>query len=150
IIAMDADEPRRRRIYAEARQHLEEGLRLATEPRVRRALLGALARATAGLGELDLAEKLARQTVRSSAEANWLWGVCAGQWVLADVCRQRGEPLRARQLLLDAAQLAETIRDPILLQAIGLDLAAVARQLIDPATEVAALRHVVAAAQRSA
>lgn len=150
IIATDADEPRRRSIYAEARQHLEEGLRLATEPRVRRALLGALARSTAGLGELDLAEKLAMQTVHSSTEANWFWGICAGQWVLADVCRQRGNPLRARALLLDAAQLAETVRDPILLQAIGLDLAAVARQLLDPATEVAALRHVVAAAQRSA
>jgi diguanylate cyclase (GGDEF)-like protein len=150
IIAMDTDEPRRRRIYAEARQHLDEGLRLATEPRVRRGLLGALARSTAGLGELDLAEKIAIQTVQSSTEANWYWGICVGKWVLADVCRQRGQPLRARQLLLDAARLAETIRDTILLQAIGLDLASVARQLVDPATEVAALRHVVAAAQRSA
>jgi len=150
IIAMDAEKPRQRRIYTEARQHLEEGLRLATEPRVRRALLGALARSTAGLGELELAEKLAEQTVRSSTEAGWYWGICVGQWVLADVHRQHGQPLRTRELLLDAARLAEMIRDPILLQAIGLDLAAVARQLVDPATEVAALRHVVAAAQRSA
>ena len=150
IIAMDADPPHRRRVFGEAKQYLEEGLRLATEPRVQRALLGALARSTAGLGELDAAERLAVQTIRTSSEAGWHWGVCVGHWVLADVCRQRDNPVRARELLLDAAQLAETIRDPILLQAIGLDLAAVARKLVDPATEVAALRHVVAAAQRSA
>jgi two-component system cell cycle response regulator len=56
----------------------------------------------------------------------------------------------ARDLLLEAAQIAEHIRDPIILQAVGLDLAAVARQLVDPATEVAALRYVVDAARRSA
>lgn len=149
IIAMDAEQPDRQRLFTEARKHLEEGLRLVTEPRVRRALLGALSRSAAGLGELDLAEELAEQTIASSAEANWHWGVCVGQWVLADVCRQRDDPERARELLLEAARLAETIRDPIVLQAVGLDLAAVARQLVDPATEVAALRHVVAAAQRS-
>jgi two-component system, cell cycle response regulator len=149
IIAMDADHPHRRTLFGEAKRHLEEGLQLATEPRVRRALLGALARSCAGLAELDRAEELAEQTVRSSSEAQWQWGVCVGQWVLADVCRQRGHSTRSRELLLEAARLAEKIRDPIILQAIGLDLAAVARQLVDPATEVAALRYVVAAARRT-
>lgn len=149
IIATDVDEPQRRELYEEARQRLQEGLELVADPRVHRSLLGALARSLAGLGELEQAEELAARTVELSDGVDFGWGMCVGLWVLAAVRRQQHKPAQARELLLRAAQAAELVDDTTHMQYVGLDLAAVGRELGDPATEVAALRYVLAASQRS-
>ena len=149
LIAADADLAHRRELFTEARGHLEEGLTLVSEPRIHRSLLGALARSMAGLGELDGAEELAVRTVELSEQTDFGWGGCVGRWVLAAVRRQQGEPAAARSLLLAAAKAAEQVEDTALMQFVGMDLAEVGRQLGDPATEVAALRYVLAASHRS-
>jgi len=149
LIAADADPANRRDYFAEARTHLEEGLTLVREPRTHRSLLGALARALAGLGEFERAQELAIRTIELSRETGYGWGVCVGLWVLAAVRRQQGDPAQSKALLLQAAQAAERIEDTALMQSVGMDLAEVGRQLGDPATEVAALRYVLAASQRS-
>ncbi len=149
ILATDAEEPQRRELYEEARRRLEEGLELVSDPRIHRSLLGALARAMAGLGELEQAEELATRTIELSDAADFGWGTCIGLWVLAAVRRQQNEPAQARALLLRAAQAAELVEDTTHMQYVGMDLAAVGRELGDPATEVAALRYVLAASQRS-
>jgi diguanylate cyclase (GGDEF)-like protein len=149
LIAMDADPGHRREVFAEARQHLEEALTLANDPRVHRSLLGTLARSLAGLGELDRAEELALRTIELSEQVEYGWGACVGRWVLSTVCRQRGSLLEARQQLLAAAQAAERVEDTALMQFVGMDLAEVGRELGDAPTEVAALRYVLAASHRS-
>lgn len=149
LIAADADPDQRRQHFEEARGHLEEGLTLVTEPRIRRSLLGALARALSGLGELDRAEELANQTLKLSREIDFGWGMCIGLWVLGGVRRQQGTFAEARDLLLRAAQAAEEVDDTALMTFVGMDLAEVGRQLGDAATEVAALRYVLAATNHS-
>jgi diguanylate cyclase (GGDEF)-like protein len=76
--------------------------------------------------------------------------VCIGLWVLATVRRQQDAADQARDLLLRAAQAAERVEDTALMQFVGMDLAEVGRQLGDAATEVAALRYVLAATNHSA
>lgn len=149
LIAQDAEPGQRPQLFDEARMHLEEGLSLVGEPRTHRSLLGALARAMAGLGQYERARELAVSTIELSLRVDYSWGVCVGQWVLAAVHRQQGDPVRARQLLLQAAQAAERIEDPALMRFVGMDLAEVGREVGDPATEVAALRYVLAASHRS-
>jgi two-component system, cell cycle response regulator len=153
LIAADAEPQYRRQHFEEARGHLEEGLRLVTDPRTHRSLTGALARALAGLGELDRAEELAAQTLKLSEENDFGWGVCIGLWVLGTVRRQQedaGLLDEARDLLLRAAQAAERVEDTALMQFVGMDLAEVGRRLGDAATEVAALRYVLAATKHAA
>jgi two-component system, cell cycle response regulator len=149
ILATDADEPQRTQLFDEARQQLSEGLELVTDGRIHRSLLGALARTMAGLGELERAEELATRTIELSEGVDFGWGMCIGLWVLAAVRRQQHEPAAARALLLRAAHAAERVDDTTHMQYVGLDLAAVGRELGDPATEVAALRYVLAASRRS-
>jgi two-component system, cell cycle response regulator len=149
LIAPDADPTHRRELFKQARHHLEEGLTLVTESRVHRSLLGALARSMAGLGELERAEELATRTIELSREIGYGWGICIGLWVLAAVRRQQNQPTQARSLLLQAAEAAEQVDDAALIQFVGMDLAEIGRELGDPATEVAALRYVLAACHRS-
>ncbi|HEY0636359.1 MAG TPA: GGDEF domain-containing protein [Pseudonocardiaceae bacterium] len=146
IIAADSDEPEP--LFREALGHLEEGLTLVRDPRIHRSLLGALANALAGLGELGRAEEVATRTLELSEEADFGWGVCVGLWVLAAVRRRRGRAAEARELLLRAAEVAEHMADSMHMRSVGMELAAVGRELGDPATEVAALRYVLAAVQR--
>ena len=149
LIAMDTEPAHRRELFHEAKGHLEEALTLASEPRVYRSLLGTLARSLAGLGELQRAEELALRTIKLSEEVDYGWGACVGRWVLSAVHRQQGSLAQARAELLEAAQAAERVEDTALMQFVGMDLAAVGRDLGDAATEVAALRYVLAASQRS-
>ena len=149
LIAMDADPAHRRELFGEARGHLEEAITLASEPRVYRSLLGTLARSLAGLGELDRAEELALRTIELSEQVDYGWGACVGRWVLSAVRRQQGSLPEARSQLLAAAKAAERVEDTALMQFVGMDLAEVGRELGDAATEVAALRYVLAASHRS-
>jgi diguanylate cyclase (GGDEF)-like protein len=149
LIAMDAGPRHRREHFAEARTHLEEALTLAREPRIYRSLLGTLARSLAGLGELDRAEELAVRTIELSEQVGYGWGACVGRWVLSIVRRQQGALPEARRHLLEAAKAAERVEDTALIQFVGMDLAEVGRDLGDTATEVAALRYVLAASNRS-
>jgi diguanylate cyclase (GGDEF)-like protein len=149
LIAMDTGPGHRRELFDEAKGHLEEALGLASEPRVYRSLLGTLARSLAGLGELERAEELALHTIELSEQVDYGWGACVGRWVLSAVHRQRDSLPQARVLLLAAAEAAERVEDTALMQFVGMDLAAVGRDLGDAATEVAALRYVLAASQRS-
>lgn len=149
LIAMDAGPRHQREHFAEARTHLEEALTLVQEPRVHHSLLGTLSRSLAGLGELDRAEQLAVRTIELSEQVDYGWGACVGRWALSTVRRQQGSLPEARSQLLEAAKAAERVNDTALMQFVGMDLAEVGRDLGDTATEVAALRYALAAANRS-
>jgi two-component system cell cycle response regulator len=149
MIAMDAEPEQRRALFEEARRHLEEGLSLARDPRVQRSLLGALGRSLAGLGELELAREVGQQTIELSEQANFGWGLCIGRWVLAEVYRQQNFPQLARDMLRRAAEAAEQIEDTELMRFVGMDLAAISRQLGDADTELAAMNYLLAASHRS-
>lgn len=131
--------------FEEARQCLAEGLPLASDDHMTRALLGAYSRSLAGVGELWQAELHADETVRRALVADDKWALAVGNWVLAVVHRERGDLLRARTLGSRAVTAAESINDPSLLLRFSQDLADICAGLGDPVGEAAALRCSVAA-----
>lgn len=150
LVAGDTEEvTTRRALFDEARACLEEGLDLVTDARMHRSLLGSLARSLVGLDELDRAAELAQRTVELSRAAEHGWGLSVGLWVLGMVHRKRGETARARALLVESIAAAESMEDMSLMRVVGLELAAVGRQLRDAQTEVEALRTVIAADRAS-
>jgi diguanylate cyclase (GGDEF)-like protein len=136
------------RTFAEAATLLERGLTLAPHGRVRRALLGAYARALAGTGQLERSEQIAIASRTAAGEAEDRWGVAVGNWVLAAVRRNQGELVQARTLASRAVADAELIRDYNLLLRFSLDLADVCAELGDQVGEATALRRSVTASQQ--
>src|SRR5690606_30282831 len=110
-------------IFEEARGHLREGLELAKDEQMRRALLAAYSRSLAGVGELEQAEENARETLRQAQEANDKWAAAVAGWVLAVVRREQGDLVQARTLASRAVAASESINDPSLLLRFSLDLA---------------------------
>jgi two-component system cell cycle response regulator len=132
-------------IFEEARGHLQEGLGVVEDETLRRALLGAYSRSLAGVGELDLAEKVATETVELSTEADDKWGLAVGNWVLATVRQEQGRLADARVLASRSVTAAELINDTSLLLRFSLDLADICARMSDPIGEAHALRRSVAA-----
>ncbi|KAA2252169.1 GGDEF domain-containing protein [Solihabitans fulvus] len=132
-------------IFDEARGYLQEGLGCVNDEGMRRALMGAYSRSLAGIGELELAERTAARTMELSEETNDRWGISVANWVLAVVCRERGDLVTARTLASRAVTEAERINDTSLLLRFSLDLADVCARVGDPVGEAAALRRSVAA-----
>ncbi|MBW4719074.1 diguanylate cyclase [Saccharothrix obliqua] len=132
-------------IFAEARDHLREGLALTRDPQLHRALLGACGRSLAGVGDLPAADEAASETLRQAVEAHDRWAEAVANWVLAVVRRERAELAGARTLASRAVAAAEAINDTSLLLRFSLDLADICARMNDPVGESAALRRSVAA-----
>jgi diguanylate cyclase (GGDEF)-like protein len=139
-----------RAAFEEARTVLAEGLGLAAEPRMHRALLGAYGRSLAGLGELAAAAEAGRQVLRLGVRADDLWAIAVGQWVLAMVHQARGELPQARTMAARSVTNAELIADTSLLLRFSTDLADICAELEDPVGEAVALRRSVSAARKAA
>lgn len=136
--------------FEEARSVLAEGLGLGAEPRTHRALLGAYGRSLAGLGELAAAAEAGRQVQRLGKQAEDLWSIAVGEWVLAIVHQARGELVEARTQAARSVANAERIQDTSLMLRFSTDLADICAELDDPVGEAAALRCSVAAARKGA
>lgn len=137
--------------FEEARAVLAEGLGITgVEPRLYRSLLGAYGRSLAGLGELAAAAEAGRQVLRQGTAVEDKWAISVGEWVLAIVCRERGNLVEARTHAARAVTNAEDIADPSLLLRFSTDLADICVLLDDPVGESAALRRSVAAARKAA
>ncbi|QQQ77032.1 GGDEF domain-containing protein [Saccharothrix sp. 6-C] len=134
-------------IFEEARGYLREGLDLAEEKHMRRALLAAYSRSLAGVGELDQAEEHAQEALRQAEGAGDKWASAVACWVLAVVRREQGDLVRARTLASRAVAASESINDPSLLLRFSLDLADICAEMGDHVGEATALRCSVAASR---
>lgn len=132
-------------IFAEARDHLREGLDVTSDPQMRLALMGAYSRSLAGVGDLAAAEEVAGRTLRQATEVGDKWALAVADWVLAVVHRDRDDLVEARTLASRAVAAAEAINDTSLLLRFSLDLADICARMNDPVGEAAALRCSVAA-----
>jgi len=148
-LASEVDAHSAAAVYAEARDALAEGRMFSPTPRVDRALRLALARAQAGLGELDRAEELASGALADAQAAGSRWATGVAYWVLGTAALARGNVARAHELLTRSLAEVEQIQDAALMQRIGLDLAAVSRRRGDAAAEAQALRALLTAAHKS-
>ncbi len=147
--AVDAPEETARQIFGEAAVLLEQGLELISEGYVHRALLGAYSRSLAGIGELDQAEKTAKQAGELARGAEDWWGQAVSHWVLAMVQRARGDLAEARTLAARAVAEAEKINDTSLLFRFSLDLADVCNSLGDAVGEAEALRRSLTSSRKA-
>ncbi|ONI86281.1 GGDEF domain-containing protein [Saccharothrix sp. ALI-22-I] len=143
--AISAPPDEAREIFEEARVCLKEGLELAEEEQMRRALMAAYSRALAGVGELEQAEETAAETLRQARDADDKWSLAGANWVLAGVRRMQGRLVEARTLASRAVAAAEAINDASLLLRYSLDLADICAEMDDHVGEAAALRCSVAA-----
>ncbi|GAB2989301.1 GGDEF domain-containing protein [Saccharothrix stipae] len=145
--AISSDPERAPAIFEEARGYLKEGLELADDEQMRRALLAAYSRSLAGVGELEQAEENAQETLRQAQEAGDKWAMAVANWVLAVVRREQGDLVRARTLASRAVAASESINDPSLLLRFSLDLADICAEMGDHVGEATALRCSVAASR---
>jgi two-component system, cell cycle response regulator len=137
-------------IFEEARGYLKEGLGLARDEQMRRALMAAYSRSLAGVGELEQAEENAQETLRQARDAGDKWASAVAGWVLAVVRREQGDLVPARTLASRAVAAAEAINDPSLLLRFSLDLADICAEMGDHVGEATALRCSVAAGKTAA
>ncbi|MEV1117649.1 diguanylate cyclase [Actinosynnema sp. NPDC049800] len=145
--AISSPPERARAIFEEARGYLKEGLDLAEEKQMRRALLAAYSRSLAGVGELGQAEENAQEALRQAQEAGDKWASAVAGWVLAVVRREQGDLVSARTLASRAVAASESINDPSLLLRFSLDLADICAEMGDHVGEATALRCSVAASR---
>ncbi|MFD5829220.1 diguanylate cyclase [Lentzea sp. NPDC060358] len=134
-------------IFEEALAYLDEGLGVVKDERNRRALLGAYGRSLAGVGQLEKAEETGEETLRLSRDADDLWGVSVGNWVLAVVHREQGILDEARTFAARAVTNAERINDTSLLLRFSTELADICHSLGDSVGEAVALRRSMQAAR---
>ncbi|WP_112270443.1 tetratricopeptide repeat-containing diguanylate cyclase [Lentzea terrae] len=134
-------------IFEEALAYLDEGLGLVKEEVMRRALMGAYARSLAGVGQLEKAEETGAETLRLSLDADDLWGISVGNWVLAVVRREQGDLDEARTLASRAVCNAERINDTSLLLRFSTELADICHALGDSVGEAEALRRSMTASK---
>ncbi|MCG8924142.1 diguanylate cyclase [Lentzea sp. CC55] len=127
-------------IFEEALAYLDEGLGIVKDEGHRRALLGACGRSLAGVGQLDKAEEMGEETLRLSLDAEDLWGISVGNWVLSVVRREQGDLDEARTLASHAVTHAERINDTSLLLRFSTELADICQALGDAQGEAEALR----------
>ncbi|WP_329787906.1 diguanylate cyclase [Lentzea sp. DG1S-22] len=127
-------------IFEEALAYLDEGLGIVKDEGHRRALLGACGRSLAGVGQLDKAEEMGEETLRLSLDAEDLWGISVGNWVLSVVRREQGDLDEARTLASQAVTHAERINDTSLLLRFSTELADICQALGDAQGEAEALR----------
>ncbi|WP_425565029.1 GGDEF domain-containing protein [Saccharopolyspora taberi] len=130
-----------------ARALFEESRALTGPGQVYRSALAGGARAHAGVGEHETAERLAAEALRLSTPAEDLFSASVANWVLAVVRREQHELPEARTYASRALDRAETIRDTQLMMQFSLDLAAICDELSDPVGESAALRRTVSASR---
>ncbi|USX49457.1 diguanylate cyclase [Lentzea sp. HUAS12] len=128
-------------IFEEALAYLDEGLGIVKDEMHHRALLGACGRSLAGVGQLDKAEELGEETLRLSLDADDLWGISVGNWVLSVVRREQDDLDEARTLASRAVTNAERINDTSLLLRFSTELADICHALGDSVGEAAALRR---------
>jgi diguanylate cyclase (GGDEF)-like protein len=134
-------------IFEEALAYLDEGLGIVKDELHRRALLGACGRSLAGVGQLDKAEEMGEETLRLSLDADDLWGISVGNWVLAVVRREQDDLDEARTLASRAVTNAERINDTSLLLRFSTELADICHALGDAQGEAEALRRSMAASR---
>ncbi|GGN27191.1 hypothetical protein GCM10011609_82370 [Lentzea pudingi] len=134
-------------IFEEALAYLDEGLGIVKDEVHRRALLGACGRSLAGVGQLDKAEEMGEETLRLSLDADDLWGISVGNWVLAVVRREQDDFDEARTLASRAVTSAERINDTSLLLRFSTELADICHALGDAEGEAEALRRSMAASR---
>jgi diguanylate cyclase (GGDEF)-like protein len=147
--AIEGPDEQKQAVFEEARAALAEGLALGPEPRLYRALLGAYGRSLAGLGELAASAEAGRQVLHLGTQSNDGWSIAVGEWVLAIVCRARGQLVAARTHGARSVTNAEQIGDTSLQLRFSQDLADVCAELDDPVGEAEALRRSVAASRKS-
>lgn len=131
--------------FAEARKLYEEALELVDVGYMRDALLSGCARALAGLGETEEAERKAFEALRLSNQENDWSSASVATWVLAGLRREQGRLEEARTFASRAVRGAERTRDSGLLMRFSLDLSGICRELGDFVGESEALRRTVAA-----
>jgi diguanylate cyclase (GGDEF)-like protein len=143
--ALDASPAEAESMFAEARDHLAEGLTLDCADRTRRTLLAAHSAALAGSGEFEAGEQAALATIRAGSSDGDRWSMAVGNWVLATIRRHEGALVEARTHASNAVRQAELINDTSLLQRFSADLADICADLNDYAGEATALRRNVIA-----
>jgi diguanylate cyclase (GGDEF)-like protein len=143
--ALDGPPAHAQPTFAEAREHLAEGLTLHCAEHVRRALLGAYGAAMVGCGELEAGERAARDALKAAQPVGDRWGTAVGNWVLCMIRRRQGSLVEARTYASNALRQAELINDTLLLQRLSADLADICAELNDFAGEATALRRNVSA-----
>lgn len=130
---------------ATVRELCEEGLALASPGQTRRRLLNASTAALVGLDELDEAECRAEQAMEASEGAGDLYCLSYANCVFAQI-RWRQDRLHEARTFAGRA-VAQVLRtgEVRLLSLWAQTLAAICRELDDPAGEAAALRHAITA-----
>ncbi|MCI2421291.1 GGDEF domain-containing protein [Saccharopolyspora sp. K220] len=128
-----------------ARDLFDESQSLAKPGQVKRSALAGFARALAGVGEVELAERIGLEALALGRAADDWFTASVANWVLAVVRREQHRQEEARTFASRALDGAETIRDTMLMMQFSLDLAAICEALSDPVGEAAALRRTVAA-----
>ncbi|SDD30260.1 GGDEF domain-containing protein [Actinokineospora iranica] len=131
--------------FREAIPLLEEGLSLVSDGRMHLALLAAYGASLAGIGELDRAERIARETLELAKPEGNRWATSVGYWVLSTIRRKQGAPAEAIAYGRAAVEDAERTSDISLLQRYSQDLADICRESGDTAGEAQALRLNVSA-----
>ncbi|GAA4851204.1 hypothetical protein GCM10025787_37970 [Saccharopolyspora rosea] len=133
--------------FARARDLHGEAHSLAKPGQVKRSALAGYARALAGVGEMDRAERAALEALALGRAADDWFTSSVANWVLAVVRRAQNRLEEARTFASRALDSAETIRDTMLMMQFSLDLSAICEELNDPVGESAALRRTVAASR---
>ncbi|WP_184724833.1 GGDEF domain-containing protein [Saccharopolyspora phatthalungensis] len=131
--------------FALARDLFDESQALAKPGQVKRAALAGFARALAGVGDTEAAERVGQEALALARTADDWYTTSMANWVLAVVYRDRHRLEEARTFASRALDGAETIRDTMLMMQFSLNLAAICEALSDPVGEAAALRRTVAA-----
>lgn len=131
--------------FALARDLFDESQSLAKDGQVKRSSMAGFARALAGIGETEAAERISQEALTLSRSAEDWFTASVANWVLAVVRRDQNRLEEARTFASRALDGAETIRDTVLMMQFSLDLAAICEELSDPVGESAALRRTVTA-----
>jgi two-component system, cell cycle response regulator len=131
--------------FAAVRELYDEALSLTEPGQLQRTALAGGARALAGVGAIEAAERQAEEALRLSSEADDWPNKSIANWALAGIRREQGRLIDARTLASRALNAAEKIRDTMLLMRFSQDLSTICDELGDPVGESAALRRTVRA-----
>ncbi|SFS55489.1 GGDEF domain-containing protein [Saccharopolyspora flava] len=132
--------------FTAARELCEEAQSLAKPGRVKRSALAVLARALAGMGEWDTAERIAHESLKLARDSSDIYASAMANWVLAEIKRSQQVLTEARTYASRALEGAENIHESLLMMRFSQELAEICRSLGDSVGEAAALRRAMAAA----
>ncbi|TDC95817.1 diguanylate cyclase [Saccharopolyspora aridisoli] len=132
--------------FTAARELCEEAQSLAKPGDIKRSALACLARSLFGTGDVEAAERVARETLALSRDASDGYAMALANWVLAVIRRSQGVLTEARTFASRSLESAENIRESFLMMLSSRELAEICRELGDPVGEAVALRRAVSAA----